>query len=91
MHQQATADLASTKASLAKSEEARVRAEVRCPMAAPWPACFAEGAAMQRASWPARRAALCGGSQNSSPCPARPPLIPTRRAACLRLRCCRAS
>lgn len=28
-HQQATADLASTKASLAKSEEARVRAEVR--------------------------------------------------------------
>lgn len=29
MHQQATTDLASTKASLAKSEEARVRAEVR--------------------------------------------------------------
>jgi hypothetical protein len=37
MHQQATADLAATKASLAKSEEARVRAEVRAPAAlAPW-------------------------------------------------------
>jgi hypothetical protein len=96
MHQQASTELASTKASLAKSEEARVRAEVRTAENAHPGQAAEPGWQLRPPSLPGRMPPLDAAERPCGAKRARARAFPRRlclppRDASPRSRCCRAS